>query len=395
MQILSAQTKDAPNSIGLFGVKTEYIGDLGNNVFKFGDDFRGGVGLSFDRYLSRFFDMGIYGSFSSTGIDRGITTYSNFDAWKNRKELENEVQNFRVNRLTNFHLHGRFKILNSERWRLIPYVGVAGGTAFYQGIQTNYLDDFGNRHTMPFFDLTTNDFKPNNSTRIVSLQQRGIGYAWTLGGIVGMDYRVSRNFSVRYQAVGSWTSCDDFDFLAKGGNDWQIQHNIGLVYRFSGKKPVIPPPPPPPPLSLPPHIPVFLLSVLPKFTITERIVEPPVVAKKDTAFFFPSIQLAFGEATLDSKTEIQLDSIADWLIINQDYRVIISGHADTSGCAIYNQQLSDRRAAVVERYLIAKGVVQSRITARGYGDTAPIGDNRTPEGRVRNRRVEIEVRIGE
>ena len=231
-----AQTRDKPNAIGIFGVKTEYIGDLGNNVFRFGEDFRGGVGLSFDRFLNRFFDIGIYGSLSSIGIDRGINTYANFEQWDNRSRYGNEVQNFDVRRLVNVHFHGRFKMSDSERSRLVPYVGLAIGMAFYGGIQTNYLDADGNLQTMPFF-LFSNEFVPGNSVRIVNLEQREVGTAYTFSGIFGIDYRLSRHFSVRYQVVGSWTSRDDFDFYVKGGNDWKIQHNIGIVYRFSGQLP--------------------------------------------------------------------------------------------------------------------------------------------------------------
>ena len=386
-----AQTRDKPNAIGLFGVKTEYIGDLGHNVFKFGNDFRGGVGLSFDRFLNRFFDVGFYASFSSIGLDRGITTYANFEQWNNRSELGNEVQNFEINRLLNFHIHGRFKILNSERWRLVPYVGLAAGMAFNSGIHTNYLDADGNIRTMFFFN-PNNEFVPRNNARIVDLEQRGIGTAYTLSGIIGLDFRVSRHFSIRYQAVGSWTSRDDFDFYVSGANDWQIQHNIGIVYRFSGRRP-----------SAQPKrkrwichhpawcepTPAFALSTLPKVDTTEIRTEP-IVTQPDT-FFFPAILLEFGDFALSVKAQNQLDSIADWLIELPEYHTHISGHTCILGCEIYNQQLSKRRAGIVKDHLIKRGVPKNRITKSYYGDTNPIADNETLDGRALNRRVGIKV----
>ena len=380
-----AQTRDKPNAIGIFGVKTEYIGDLGNNVFRFGDDFRGGVGVSFDRFLNRFFDVGISSSFSSIGIDRGISTYIDFEHWYTRAEHDNHVQNFEARRLINVHLHGRFKILDSERFRLVPYVGLAVGKAFLSNIQTNYLDANGHLQTMSFF-TPSNEFVARNNARFVGLEHRGIGSAYTLSGIIGLDFRISPHFSVRYQAVGSWTSRDDLDFYVNNGNDWQIQHNIGIVYRFSGRRPPSPPRPratftwnkPTPVL---PH------AVLHEVDTTISIRKEP---KPDT-FFFPAILLEFGRISLSAKAQNQLDTIADWLIEHSNYRMHISGHTCILGCKIYNQQLSERRAQVVKNYLIQRGVPENRITTSGYGKRNPIADNETREGKAQNRRVDIMV----
>jgi OOP family OmpA-OmpF porin len=58
----------------------------------------------------------------------------------------------------------------------------------------------------------------------------------------------------------------------------------------------------------------------------------------------------------------------------------------------YNQNLSERRAAAVNAYLTKRGVDSSRITTKGFGESKPIADNKTAEGRAKNRRVEIKVR---
>lgn len=77
---------------------------------------------------------------------------------------------------------------------------------------------------------------------------------------------------------------------------------------------------------------------------------------------------------------------------NREKKVDLEGHADWTGTEQYNQGLSERRAASVQNYLVKKGIDESRITTRGFGETKPIADNKTREGRAKNRRVEVKVR---
>jgi OOP family OmpA-OmpF porin len=71
--------------------------------------------------------------------------------------------------------------------------------------------------------------------------------------------------------------------------------------------------------------------------------------------------------------------------------VIAIGHADSIGSDAYNQRLSVRRAESVKAYLVSKGVAANRVYTEGKGEKQPIADNKTKEGRAKNRRVEIEV----
>ena len=76
------------------------------------------------------------------------------------------------------------------------------------------------------------------------------------------------------------------------------------------------------------------------------------------------------------------------------YRVQIEGHTDSIGSDSYNQRLSERRAESVRRYLVQHFPVQlDRLVVRGYGKSKPIASNDTPEGRDKNRRVEV-VNLG-
>ncbi|MEY6433398.1 OmpA family protein [Thioalkalicoccus limnaeus] len=70
-------------------------------------------------------------------------------------------------------------------------------------------------------------------------------------------------------------------------------------------------------------------------------------------------------------------------------QLAIGGHTDSTGTVAHNQQLSERRAASVQRYLLADGVLPQRMSATGYGQHYPIASNQTPEGRRLNRRVDI------
>ncbi|EDM35792.1 OmpA/MotB:Rickettsia 17 kDa surface antigen [Pedobacter sp. BAL39] len=69
--------------------------------------------------------------------------------------------------------------------------------------------------------------------------------------------------------------------------------------------------------------------------------------------------------------------------------VLIEGHSDKTGTAPYNQWLSEKRAVSVKTYLVSLGIAASKIRTAGQGDTKPVGDNKTKEGRLQNRRVEI------
>ncbi|WP_437573026.1 OmpA family protein [Sorangium sp. So ce887] len=84
-----------------------------------------------------------------------------------------------------------------------------------------------------------------------------------------------------------------------------------------------------------------------------------------------------------------LDAVVEVLQQNPKIRIEIQGHTDNKGAAAYNKKLSDRRAASVKKYLVAKGVDEARLTSKGYGMEQPIVPNTSDQNRALNRRVQF------
>ena len=115
----------------------------------------------------------------------------------------------------------------------------------------------------------------------------------------------------------------------------------------------------------------------------------PVAAQKVTyaadAFF------DFDKSVLKPEGRAKLDDLVS-KIQGINLEVIIAvGHTDSVGSEAYNQRLSVRRAEAVKAYLVSKGIERNRIYTEGKGEKQPVADNRTAEGRAKNRRVEVEV----
>ena len=106
--------------------------------------------------------------------------------------------------------------------------------------------------------------------------------------------------------------------------------------------------------------------------------------KSDVTFDVDSDVLLGGVYT-------ELDRVAAVLARYPQTIIIVEGHTDSTGSDSYNQQLSERRANSVARYLTQRGVNASRIKAIGYGEQRPVASNDTAEGRRQNRRVEIRI----
>lgn len=156
------------------------------------------------------------------------------------------------------------------------------------------------------------------------------------------------------------------------------------------EKPAPQPAPPPPPKPAPPPEPK---PAPPPPPAPEKPKPPPEkpkpVAEKIT--FAADVLFDFDKAVVKPEGKSKLDDISNKVRgINLEV-VIAIGHADWIGTDQYNQRLSVRRAESVKAYLVSKGIEGNRVYTEGKGEKQPVADNKTREGRAKNRRVEIEV----
>jgi OOP family OmpA-OmpF porin len=117
---------------------------------------------------------------------------------------------------------------------------------------------------------------------------------------------------------------------------------------------------------------------------------PPAVAASKVTFAADAF-FDFDKSVLKPEGRAKLDDLTS-KIRDVNLEVIIAvGHTDSIGTDAYNQRLSVRRAEAVKAYLVSKGIERNRVYTEGKGEKQPVADNRTKEGRAKNRRVEIEV----
>ena len=99
----------------------------------------------------------------------------------------------------------------------------------------------------------------------------------------------------------------------------------------------------------------------------------------------------FNKYELKPESQVELASLVKLLKENPSVRIQINGHTDNIGKPADNLKLSNERARAVINYLSSNGIDAKRLSFRGYGDTQPLADNNTEEGRARNRRTELKV----
>ena len=146
---------------------------------------------------------------------------------------------------------------------------------------------------------------------------------------------------------------------------------------------VVPPPPPPPP---PPPA-----AVVPAPVVVPPPPPPPPAPVSEKVTFAADAFFDTGKSVLKPDAQAKLADYHD-KTKGVNLEVIIAvGHTDTVGSAAYNQKLSIARAESVKKFLTSKGIETNRVYTEGKGFTQPVADNKTAEGRAKNRRVEVEV----
>jgi len=219
--------------------------------------------------------------------------------------------------------------------------------------------------------------------------------SWGPAGQIGADIGISKNWflnlAVRYIDIDSDASLNGASLGTIEIDPFIFQAQVG--YRFGKEVPVVvaapvvaavvPPPPPPPP---------------PADTDGDGVIDPsdecPATPKGDrvgprgcSCDVTRQVQFKLNSAELTDYDRADLDEMAVNLTRLKFISGTVVGHTDSTGSEAYNQKLSERRAETVSAYLQGKGIAVGRLAASGAGESEPIADNRTAEGRAENRRV--------
>ena len=109
----------------------------------------------------------------------------------------------------------------------------------------------------------------------------------------------------------------------------------------------------------------------------------------ETGFIALDIHFDTGKSTIKAESQPIIDELYQMLNSDQNLKVSIEGHTDNTGNADANKKLSIARAQAVMDALVKKGIAKTRLTSTGFGQEVPIADNRTEDGKAKNRRVEI------
>lgn len=112
-------------------------------------------------------------------------------------------------------------------------------------------------------------------------------------------------------------------------------------------------------------------------------------ALNKNGFIALNILFDTGKSTIKSESQPIIDQIYELLKTNTALKVSVEGHTDNVGTSESNKTLSETRAKAVVDAMITKGIDKSRMVSKGWGQDKPVADNRTDEGRAKNRRVEI------
>lgn len=128
-----------------------------------------------------------------------------------------------------------------------------------------------------------------------------------------------------------------------------------------------------------------------EMTVNIKMISVKSLQESESSIKLNNIYFDFDRFELKPESFSELDRVNKFLIDNPDIKVEISAHTDAVGSDEYNLELSQKRAESVVNYLISKGIYSDRLIAKGYGESVPVADNETDEGRSLNRRVEMKI----
>ena len=123
--------------------------------------------------------------------------------------------------------------------------------------------------------------------------------------------------------------------------------------------------------------------------VTEPVIESQVITLSDAG----DVLFATNQSDLTPAAKSQLDALMSRLQGADVASIKVVGHTDNVGTDAYNQALSERRANSVADYLLSKGVAPNKVSSEGKGESEPVAENDTEEGRAKNRRVDLHINV--
>lgn len=195
---------------------------------------------------------------------------------------------------------------------------------------------------------------------------------------LGVEYK----FAPRWSVAGEWTNSASKINGSKLRND---NFTVGLNYYFN----------------TPAVAPAVVATAVPVVIKEEPKAVPPApkeawkVIIEEKPVRIEGASFDKDSAKLKPTADAKLQQVVDFASKYPEANLEVTGHTSSPGSDTYNQKLSEKRAAAVKAHLVKKGVAADRIIAKGYGETMPVADNSTKEGRAANRRVEVRYTIRE
>ena len=181
------------------------------------------------------------------------------------------------------------------------------------------------------------------------------------------------------QTIDNWRNANGDVWKNSSGDCWR-----NASWTPATAAPGCGPAPAPAPVVAPPPAP-------PAPAVAPRAAPAPQAPAASKVTYAADAFFDFDKATLKPAGKAKLDDLVG-KVKGINLEVIIAvGHTDNVGSDVYNQKLSVKRAESVKAYLVSKGIEKNRIYTEGKGEKQPVADNKTNEGRGKNRRVEIEV----
>jgi len=467
--VTQAQTEDHKWNIGFHAGVTQYQGDLGNNFYKTDKAFYGFGGLSFSRYLGRYFDAsllltkgtigfnGTTGSFKSDfnaasinlrlnllGSEYAVRPFvfagvgailfdNNLNFNQDRIDYALPTAgggiNFRLSPVINLQLQETFSFSNKDRRDGV----IKGKKDAYLSHMVGLTFNFGQKKDADNDGISDNkDTCPNTAAGVsvnlhgcpVDTDKDGVAdYLDTCPNVAGIvalngcpdrDNDGTADDSDRCPDIAgslALKGCPDSD--VDGVADIEDQcpdtkrgykvdlkgcsldtDNDGSV-NDEDRCPTVAGP-----LSLkgcPDTDGDGVADIddrCPNMTGTMVNKGCPEMAVKDIkriSYIASKIFFENGSAVLKVGSLAQLDELTTILNRYEGAYLVVEGHADSNGSDAYNLNLSQERTESVKKYLAGKGILESRITATGFGESNPVASNDTSLGRAKNRRVELKT----